>query len=162
MIIGKNEYKYLQKIRQENENIVFIAGVFDIFHPVHIKAISSARLRGDILVVGIVSDLRVKQRKGPGRPILNEQERAEIVDGVKGVDYVFIMDDPQEQEPGRPTLEVLRNLRPKIFQTVDAKWVEYKNLIEENGTILRIVPRVGETSSTTIINRVIEKSKSLT
>jgi len=70
------------------KNIVLSHGVFDLVHPGHIKHLELAKKEGDLLVVAIVPDRFVN--KGPGRPIFNEQIRAEMIAALQFVDYVVV------------------------------------------------------------------------
>jgi rfaE bifunctional protein nucleotidyltransferase chain/domain len=73
--------------------VVLASGVFDLMHPGHIRFLEAARAEGDLLIVAVNSDRIVRERKGPGRPILPEAERAELLAALASVDAVFIHDD---------------------------------------------------------------------
>ena len=154
MIIKESE---LSKIRTKfkNKTIVFAGGVFDLFHIAHVRVFKKLRSEGDIVVIGIVSDKRVKERKGPKRPILSQDERREIVDAIKYVDYVVQMPEPTEKFPV-PTISILKKLKPDIFVSVDTGWVTHKKEIQSLGIKLKIVKRIHPTSSTSIIERVLK------
>ena len=70
--------------------IVFTNGCFDLLHPGHIQSLEQARALGDALIVGINGDASVRELKGPGRPILPERERAEILAALECVDAVVL------------------------------------------------------------------------
>jgi rfaE bifunctional protein nucleotidyltransferase chain/domain len=72
---------------------VFTNGVFDLMHVGHLRYLQSARALGDRLVVGLNSDASVKRLKGDTRPILPEDERAELMAGLACVDHVVIFDE---------------------------------------------------------------------
>lgn len=78
--------------------IVFTNGCFDLLHPGHIKSLEQARELGDALIVGLNSDASVSRLKGPGRPLLPERERAEILTALECVDAVVIFDDLTPRE----------------------------------------------------------------
>jgi D-glycero-beta-D-manno-heptose 1-phosphate adenylyltransferase len=78
--------------------IVFTNGCFDLLHPGHIRTLEAARNLGDVLVVGLNSDRGVRELKGPDRPVLPEQERAEILAALECVDAVVIFDEPTPRE----------------------------------------------------------------
>lgn len=80
-------------MRTEGKRLVFTNGVFDLLHVGHVRYLAAARALGDALVVAINSDATVRELKGEGRPIVNEQERAEILGALRYVDYVTIFDD---------------------------------------------------------------------
>ena len=79
--------------KRNGKRVVFTNGCFDLLHPGHIRGLEHARGLGDILVVGLNSDASVRQLKGEGRPVLPEQERAEILAALEAVDAVVIFDD---------------------------------------------------------------------
>lgn len=100
-------------------------------------------------------DNRVKARKGSKRPIINESERAIILDNLKTVDYVFI--DPSKKKPDETDpihAEILKNLNPNFYVT-DGPDPRFYNLIEKSKFIIldRLNP---EPSTTSIINRILD------
>ena len=90
--------KERQHLRQEGRRVVFTNGCFDLLHPGHIRYLSEARKLGSVLIVALNSDASVRQLKGEGRPILNEQERAEVMAALTVVDYVTIFDEETPRE----------------------------------------------------------------
>lgn len=91
--------------RQTGHSIAFANGVFDILHVGHIRYLQDAAKVADVLVVGVNSDRSVRELKGEGRPMMPEQERAEIVAAIRGVSYVTIF---EEKSPAR----LLETLKP--------------------------------------------------
>lgn len=81
------------RLRSAGRRLVFTNGVFDLLHVGHIRYLSAARAFGDDLIVAINSDRAVRELKGKGRPIINGDERAEILAALRQVDYVTIFDD---------------------------------------------------------------------
>ncbi|HTG29736.1 MAG TPA: D-glycero-beta-D-manno-heptose 1-phosphate adenylyltransferase [Methylomirabilota bacterium] len=81
-----------------DQRVVFTNGCFDLLHPGHIQTLEAARGLGDALVVGINSDASVRELKGNGRPMVCEQERAEILAALECVDAVVIFDDLTPRE----------------------------------------------------------------
>jgi rfaE bifunctional protein nucleotidyltransferase chain/domain len=79
--------------KRNGRRVVFTNGCFDLLHPGHVQCLEQARGLGEALVVGLNSDASVKQLKGPGRPLLPERERAEILAALECVDGVVIFDD---------------------------------------------------------------------
>lgn len=84
--------------KHNGKRIVFTNGCFDLLHPGHIRTLGAARKLGDALIVGLNSDAGVRQLKGPGRPVLPEQERAEILAALECVDAVVIFNEPTPRE----------------------------------------------------------------
>jgi rfaE bifunctional protein nucleotidyltransferase chain/domain len=87
--------------------VVLANGCFDLLHVGHVRYLEDAKARGDVLVVALNTDSGVRANKGPGRPVVPLEERAEIVGALRAVDFVTSFDEP--------TLEAtLRCLRPAV------------------------------------------------
>jgi D-beta-D-heptose 7-phosphate kinase/D-beta-D-heptose 1-phosphate adenosyltransferase len=84
---------WVEAQRAAGRVVVFTNGVFDLVHPGHVTYLAAARREGDVLVVALNSDRSVRANKGPARPILPEEERAELVAALDVVDAVTIFDD---------------------------------------------------------------------
>src|SRR5438270_6422898 len=82
-----------QRLREGGKRLVFTNGVFDILHVGHVRYLAAARALGDALVVAINSDVSARKLKGAGRPLINENERAEILAALRATNYVTIFDD---------------------------------------------------------------------
>ena len=98
--------KYLQTHRKNRKKIVHCHGVFDLLHPGHIKYFESAKKKGDILVVTITKDEFVN--KGPGRPIFNQELRAESIAAIECVDAVCISNWPT-------AVEMIKIVKPNLY-----------------------------------------------
>ncbi len=81
------------RLREAGQKLVFTNGVFDILHVGHVRYLEQARALGDALVVAINSDRTVRELKGAGRPLINQDERAEILAALRSVSYVSVFDD---------------------------------------------------------------------
>ena len=81
------------RLRTAGQTLVFTNGVFDLLHVGHVRYLEQARLLGDRVLVAINSDASVRELKGEGRPLMNQDERAEILAALRTVDYVTIFDD---------------------------------------------------------------------
>jgi D-beta-D-heptose 7-phosphate kinase/D-beta-D-heptose 1-phosphate adenosyltransferase len=81
------------RLRAAGKRLVFTNGVFDLLHVGHVRYLTQARALGDALVVAINSDRTVRELKGPERPLFAQHERAEILAGLRDVDYVVVFDD---------------------------------------------------------------------
>src|SRR5213592_4609459 len=94
----------VHQLKTAGRKIVFTNGCFDILHSGHIGLLQKARELGDVLVVGINSDASVARIKGPKRPIVSENERAELIDGLEMVDFVcsFDEDNPTSDSEDSP------------------------------------------------------------
>jgi rfaE bifunctional protein nucleotidyltransferase chain/domain len=94
--------------------IALANGVFDLFHVGHLRYLEAAASLADVLVVAVNSDASTRAYKGPGRPVIPEGERAEILAALSCVDHVLIFDEPNVER-------VLSLLRPDIH----AKGTDY-------------------------------------
>ncbi len=108
------------------KRVVLANGCFDLLHVGHVRYLQAAKELGDILVVAINSDASVRQLKGKGRPIMNQEERAEIIAALTCVDYVVIFDE-------RNVEKILRTLKPSIH----AKGTDYTEASVPEGAIVR-------------------------
>lgn len=86
------------RLRRAGLRLVLTNGCYDLLHPGHLKTLEASRLLGDVLLVAINTDASVGRSKGPGRPIIPEQERAEVLAALESVDYVVLFDEPTPQE----------------------------------------------------------------
>lgn len=80
----------LTSYRKQNKKIVLTQGTFDMLHIGHARYLEEAKSHGDVLVVGVDSDAKVRARKGPDRPIVPEDERQEMLSHLRSVDYVVL------------------------------------------------------------------------
>lgn len=81
------------RARKAGRTVVATNGCFDILHVGHIRNLQAAKALGDVLIVGINSDVSVRKNKGLTRPIVPERERAEMLAALESVDYVFIFNE---------------------------------------------------------------------
>jgi rfaE bifunctional protein nucleotidyltransferase chain/domain len=100
--------------KRGGQRIVFANGCFDTLHVGHIRYLEGARREGDILVVGVNADSSVCELKGPGRPILDGNARAQLVAALRSVDYVVVFSEPNVEA-------LLDELRPNVH----AKGTDY-------------------------------------
>lgn len=91
------------------QKIVLTMGTFDLFHVGHAKYLAEASRHGDVLIVGVDSDDKVKQRKGPNRPIVPEAERMEILCHQRAVGIVTIKPDTPEK------WELIKLIHPDVL-----------------------------------------------
>ncbi|MCH7568099.1 MAG: adenylyltransferase/cytidyltransferase family protein [Nanoarchaeota archaeon] len=98
----------VEKARKDNKKVVFTNGVFDLVHIGHTRYLEKAKMLGDILIIGINSDSSVKEYKCEKKPIIPENERAEILSSIRYVDYVFLFDDVNISA-------ILNKLKPEIW-----------------------------------------------
>ena len=96
-----------ERLRREGRTIAFANGCFDLLHVGHVRYLQGARAEGDVLVVGVNGDGSVRALKGPGRPLMSAEARAELVAALSAVDYVVIFEELSAEA-------VLRELRPDV------------------------------------------------
>jgi D-beta-D-heptose 7-phosphate kinase/D-beta-D-heptose 1-phosphate adenosyltransferase len=134
-------------LRAKGKRIVTINGSFDILHNGHLHILNEAHQRGDVLIVGLNSDASVRTYKGPGRPIVTERRRAEMLLALRMVDYVHIFD---EADP----IAFLKELRPDVH----VNGSEYgKDCIESEtvrrgGGEIHIVSRIAGLSTSRLVD----------
>jgi cytidyltransferase-like protein len=100
--------------KKQNKSVLIKRGCFDIIHPGHILGIKKFKELADIVVILIMSDEVIKSRKGKGRPINSQKQRAMVIDGIKGVDYVYLDKTDSNEE----YLKILEYLKPTIVTTL--------------------------------------------
>lgn len=108
LIDRKNIAETCAEIRGTGKKIVFTNGCFDILHVGHVRYLSAAKKLGDVLIVGLNTDASVKLLKGESRPVNNEKDRAEILLGLKAVDYVVLFGE-------RTAENLVAQVRPDIY-----------------------------------------------
>ena len=142
----------VHQLKTAGRKIVFTNGCFDILHSGHIGLLQKARESGDVLVVGINSDASVARIKGPKRPIVSENERAELIDGLEMVDFVCSFD---EDNP----LQAILKIRPDVL-VKGADWTDKivgQSEVERwNGKVVAL-PLIPGCSTTAIVERVLAR-----
>src|SRR5229473_4029621 len=122
----------LAEYKRQGRSIVFANGCFDTLHVGHIRYLEGARREGEILVVGVNADSSVSHLKGPGRPILGENARAQLVAALRCVDYVVVFAEPNVEA-------LLEKLRPDVH----AKGTDYTSAsVPERAVTKRLGIRV--------------------
>jgi rfaE bifunctional protein nucleotidyltransferase chain/domain len=92
LVAARAEWKRAGKI------VVFTNGCYDILHPGHVRLLERARSLGDLLILALNTDSSVRRLKGPGRPLIPEQQRAELVAALQAVDAVTFFDEDTPRE----------------------------------------------------------------
>jgi rfaE bifunctional protein nucleotidyltransferase chain/domain len=104
-VVSREELKRaIADRKRDGKRVVFANGCFDTLHVGHVRYLEGARREGDVLVVAVNDDASVRGLKGAGRPILNENARADLVAALRAVDYVVVFHEPNVE----PLLELLR------------------------------------------------------
>ena len=118
--------------RSRGRRVVLANGCFDLLHVGHVRYLSAARGLGDALVVGLNSDASVRRLKGPGRPVMPADERAELIGALASVDLVVVFDDDSAEA-------LIARLRPDVH----AKGTDYtEESVPERAAVLAAGGRV--------------------
>lgn len=137
--------------RQERqERVVFTNGVFDILHVGHLRYLAEARALGEALLVAVNTDASVKTFKGDLRPIVSQDERLEMLDGLRVVDFVTLFDT-------RTPVPLIEYVRPALY----VKGGDYSedqlpeaSIVRGYGGSVQILSLIAGRSSTNIIAKV--------
>ncbi len=132
-ILDRDEItRFAAERRAAGKSIVLANGCFDLLHVGHVRYLSEAKALGDVLVVGINSDRQVAKLKGPGRPAIPAEERAELIAALRFVDAVTIFDEPT-------VTELILAIRPDVH----TKGTDYTEAnVPERDVVLSIGGRV--------------------
>ena len=157
-IINRNELEGIAAdLESTGKQAVFTNGCFDIMHAGHVSYLGAARNQGDLLVVGLNSDRSVATIKGPSRPIVAQEMRAQVLAALESVDYIVVFDalDP---------LQVILALKPDVL-VKGADWEEdqiigAREVKAAGGQVVR-VPLVPEISTSAIIRQILKNSAAL-
>lgn len=156
-IISRSEVVALgERLRREGKRIAFANGCFELLHVGHVRFLQGAKEQGDVLVVGVNSDRAVRALKGPGRPLLPEAARVELVAALACVDYVVVFDDDTAER-------ILRDLRPHV----QCKGTDYTEesvperlVMRELGGAVRIVGDAKSHSTRDILAAIVRRERS--
>jgi rfaE bifunctional protein nucleotidyltransferase chain/domain len=130
--------------------VVFTNGVFDLLHAGHVRLLEFARSHGDYLIVAINSDASVRRIKGPDRPVIPVEERAEMLRSLRCVDEVHIFD---EDAP----VALIRRLRPDVLvkgPDCQRTTIPGATLVQSWGGQVIVPDWIIQQSTTRIVNRM--------
>ncbi|MEE9401943.1 MAG: D-glycero-beta-D-manno-heptose 1-phosphate adenylyltransferase [Desulfobacteria bacterium] len=148
--------KTVRSLKQGGNKIVFTNGCFELLHIGHVQYLQAARAEGDVLVVGMNSDHSVRQIKGPRRPVVPENERAEVLASLACVDFVSLFDEPDP-------LEIISSLLPDVL-VKGADWAEDaivgRDIVEAHGGRVVRIPLTQGASTTSIIEKILASYRS--
>jgi D-beta-D-heptose 7-phosphate kinase/D-beta-D-heptose 1-phosphate adenosyltransferase len=142
-----------KKLKEKNKKVVFTNGCFDILHAGHVDYLTKSKEMGDVLIVGLNSDVSIKSIKGEKRPIINEHERALIISNLKAVDYVTLFD---EDTP----FELISALLPDILIKGEDWKIDNivgKDIVEANGGKVKTIKFVSSQSTSNIIQTILSR-----
>ena len=151
-LIEKNILKKLKKLKDKKKKIVLCHGVFDLVHLGHIEHFKSAKNFGDYLIVSLTQDKFIK--KGPGRPLFNEQQRMEFLRNIKIIDQVIL-------SKAESSIDVINLIKPDFYvkgpdykdysKDKTKKIIFEENAVKKNGGKIKFTNDV-KFSSSNILN----------
>ena len=149
--------KIIEGQKKKGEQVVLANGCFDLIHIGHIRYLKESKKKGDVLVVALNSDSSVRKLKGKGRPILNENERAEIISSFSFVDYITFFNEEKVDK-------VLLSLKPHVHakgSDYTEETVPEKETVQDYGGKIAITggPKVKSTSK--LIEEIAAKIKNI-
>ncbi|MGC1401545.1 MAG: D-glycero-beta-D-manno-heptose 1-phosphate adenylyltransferase [Thermodesulfobacteriota bacterium] len=140
-------------LRNQGQKTVFTNGCFDLLHVGHVRYLQEARTLGNRLIIGLNSDLSVRSIKDPHRPLIPEDQRAEVLAALECIDYITLFN---EADP----LELIKEIRPDVL-VKGADWPMDKivgaDLVHSYGGEVRRVELVPSISTSDIINRILSR-----
>ncbi len=141
------------QLKADGKRVVWTNGCFDILHAGHVTYLQQAARLGDVLIIGLNSDASVQANKGPGRPIVNENDRALLISALECVDLLTIIQD-------RTMARILGLLEPDVFAkggdyTLDTLDQEERRVVEAYGGTIALIPMVQGKSTTALVNKIL-------
>lgn len=148
----------IKACKAAGKQVVFTNGCFDILHVGHVRYLQDARALGDVLVIGVNTDTSVQRLKGPSRPIVPQDERAEVLAALRCVDYVTLFDE-QTPEALIAILQPDIHVKGGDYRVEDLP--EAKVVLEYGGKVV-ILQLVDGRSTTNIVKRITSTSNNVT
>ena len=154
IIAGLSKLKRLiTRHRRDRKTIAFTNGCFDLLHLGHVSYLEEAKKPGRILVVGLNSDASIRRIKGPGRPIVNERERARVLASLSSVDYITFFN---ENTPAN----LIKALKPDVL-IKGADWkgkkIAGEDTVRDAGGRVEFIKYLKQYSTTKIIKAIFQK-----
>lgn len=146
---------FARAAQAEGKTVVFANGCFDILHAGHVSYLNDARAEGDVVIVGVNSDASERAIKGPDRPIMAGDERAELLAGMEAVDRVVIFEELTAER-------CLREIRPDVHAKgtdYSAETVPERAIAEELGIRVAITGLPKTNASKTIMRAIREQAE---
>lgn len=145
--------------RLAGKKVVFTNGCFDLLHLGHVRYLEEARALGDVLVLGLNSDDSVRQLKGPQRPLVNQQERAEMMSALRPIDHVVIFEELTAES-------LVSELKPDIYvkggdysapeaASVTGKPLPEAAIVRSYGGQVELLPFLSGHSTSDLIRKIL-------
>ena len=148
--------KKAETLRAGGKTIVTANGSFDLLQAGHLDFIEEAKQQGDILIIGINTDRRVKEKKGEARPIIPQDSRAALLAALEAVDYVTFIDGPYDEEPHGSFLSAIKpdiHVNGADYSKNIEDWIEWPAM-KEIGAKGYVVERRPNLSTSEIIEKI--------
>ncbi|HVZ12395.1 MAG TPA: adenylyltransferase/cytidyltransferase family protein [Patescibacteria group bacterium] len=153
-ILSISKLKKLPQLKFPNQTLVLVGGCFDILHAGHIEFLKKAKEKGDILLVLLESDEKIRKIKGNGRPINSQEDRATILANLSTVDYVYPLEYMEDDESYET---LVKHIQPDIIAITEADRVfDWEERLSEIGIIkiVRVMKRNVDFSTTKLAQKI--------
>lgn len=140
--------------KREGRKVVFTNGCYDILHPGHIRLLESARSLGDLLILALNTDASVQRLKGPSRPLIHQQDRADMACALAAVDVVAFFDEDTPRE-------LIAAVLPDVL-IKGADWAHFvagREEVEAAGGQVLTVPLQPGFSTTNIVDEILKRHR---
>jgi rfaE bifunctional protein nucleotidyltransferase chain/domain len=152
-VVSLEEARVLrERARSEGKRAVFTNGCFDLLHVGHVRYLQEAARQGDLLFVGLNDDRSTRQIKGPGRPYVSQEDRAEILAALRCVDYVVLFSE-------RTAERLVSVLRPDVYVKGGNYRVEdlpEARVVAEYGGEVHLTPLTRDRSTSKLISAILD------
>lgn len=138
--------------RREGKTVVFTNGCYDLLHPGHIRLLEAARSLGDVLVLALNTDASIERLKGPTRPLIPAEDRAELAAGLEAVDVVTFFD---EDTPRELIAAVLPDVLVKGADW--AHWIAGREEVEAAGGKVLALPLEPGHSTSDMVEEILSR-----
>lgn len=141
--------KLVETYRQQNKKLVLTQGSFDMVHIGHGRYLDAAKKLGDVLIIGIDSDEKIRFRKGPDRPVVPQEERLEMLTYLTSVDHVLL------KELDQPKWQLIKTISPDVLVATKETYKpeQIEQLKEYCGEVVVLEPKA-TTSTSAKIRRI--------
>lgn len=149
-IVSAQEFCSLRESFSQGTRVVFTNGCFDILHAGHVDLLNRARSEGDLLVLGLNSDVSVRSIKGEKRPVNSQQHRAFVLAGLSCIDYVIFFD---EDTP----YNLISAVKPDVLVKGgdwEADRLVGREVVERRGGRVLTIPLVPDVSTSGLIRKI--------
>ena len=139
--------------KRAGKKVVFTNGCYDVLHPGHIRLLESARTLGDVLILALNTDASVQRLKGPTRPLISQEQRAELASALAAVDAVTFFDDDTPRE-------LIAAVLPDVL-IKGADWTHFiagREEVEASGGKVLALPLEPGYSTTGILEQILARN----